>query len=131
MGAWEEMSKEERKINCIIDLMNTLRLLCEIDEHSQTECSIDIKQNSIMVYYPEVLFDIADKLERVPEIYKDEGHTATSLTHIMQIWYRGVKIYCFMDEKTAKQFEEKTNELVSSLIFDDTEEDEGDGDDDN
>ena len=131
MGAWEEMNEEERKVNCIIDLMNTLRFLCGITEESLGDYSLDLKHNQILVFGGKELYDLAGKLDRVPEILEDDTPSATDLTHIMQIWYRGVKIYCFMDEKTAKQFEEKTNELVSSLIFDDTEEDEGDGDDDN
>ena len=129
MGAWEEMNEEERKVNCIIDLMNTLRFLCGITEESLGDYSLDLKHNQILVFGGKELYDLAGKLERVPEIIEDDTPSATDLTHIMQIWYRGVKIYCYLNAKKAKKFQTQVDDIVSDLIFDDTE-DEGDGDDD-
>lgn len=129
MGAWEEMNEEERKVNCIIDLMNTLRFLCGITEESLGDYSLDLKHNQILVFGGKELYDLAGKLERVPEILEDDTPSATDLTHIMQIWYRGVKIYCYLNDENAKKFQTQVDDIVSDLIFDDTE-DEGDGDDD-
>ena len=129
MGAWEEMNEEERKVNCIIDLMNTLRFLCGITEESLGDYSLDLKHNQILVFGGKELYDLAGKLERVPEIIEDDTPSATDLTHIMQIWYRGVKIYCYLNAEKAKKFQTQVDDIVSDLIFDDTE-DEGDGDDD-
>ena len=58
MGAWEEMSEAERKFNIIIDLMNTIRLLCNYkDEYG--DYAPDYRRNEIMVYNHEELFNLA------------------------------------------------------------------------
>ena len=129
MGAWEEMNEEERKVNCIIDLMNTLRFLCGITEESLGDYSLDLKHNQILVFGGKELYDLAGKLERVPEILEDDTPSTTDLTHIMQIWYRGTKIYCYLNDENAKKFQTQVDDIVSDLIFDDTD-GEGDGDDD-
>ena len=133
MGAWEEMSEAERKFNIIIDLMNTIRLLCNYkDEYG--DYAPDYRKNEIMVYSHEELFNLAKELKRVPEIYEEERKSPTGLDYEMLFWYRGVKFFCYLSEKESQKFSEKIKEMTESLVFDEVfidetdEEDDGDGD---
>ena len=126
MGAWEEMSEQERKVNVIIDTMNTMRFLCGITDNNSGEYYADLKSNKIMVYDTEQCWSLAEELQRVPEIYFDESVT-TGLNWVMQFWYRGVRLYTFMYDEEAKKYQESMKKMCEELIFDDSEKG-GDGD---
>lgn len=126
MGAWEEMSERERRLNCIIDTMNMMRFLCGVEGNNQGNYAVDIVFNKVLIYSTEECWELAELLERVPEIVFDESQT-TDLDWTMQFWYRGVKFYTFMVEEEAEKYQESMKKMCESLIFDDTEEG-GDGD---
>lgn len=130
MGAWEEMSQNERKINSLIDLVNLTKLMCDADDGTGARFYMDYKYNIIMIYDTADFWQVAKDIDRVPDIIAEEEESETGLNWQMFVWYRGVKIYTYLCKSEYERYTERIKTLAAEILFDDTDEDEDGADDD-
>jgi len=117
------------RIDCVIDCMNTLRFLCELDTLSNpAKLFADSRNNDVLVYDNTYMWELCEKLDRMPEIEPITWATETENTYMVYMCYRGVKFHTYIKPSEKQFFEDKMAEYQQRL-WDEMAEDKKDDED--
>lgn len=91
----------KKRIDCVIDAMNTLRFLCQTDVSSREKLMVmtDSNSNDIMVYYTPFFKELLQALDREPEISPIDFEADTDNKYKATAYYRGARLFCYITEE--------------------------------